>query len=40
MTLKHAIGSLRHYGLRGAINFALDLPKKWNLRRTSTGSKT
>ena len=33
MTLKHAIGSLRHYGLRGAINFALDLPRKWNLRR-------
>ncbi len=33
MTLKHAIGSLRHYGLRGALNFALDLPREWSLRR-------
>ncbi len=34
MRLKHAIDSLRHFGLRGAIDFALDLPRRWNLRRT------
>ena len=33
MTFKYAIRSLRHYGVRGAINFALDLPRKWGLRR-------
>ncbi len=32
MILKHAIGSLRHYGLRGVLNFALDIPKKRALR--------
>ena len=33
MTFKYAIRSLRHYGVRGAITFALDLPRKWSLRR-------
>ena len=33
MTLKHAIGSLRHYGVRGAIDFVLGHAKRNALKR-------
>ena len=33
MTLKHALGSLRHYGLRGILNFALGYAKREAVKR-------
>ncbi len=33
MTLKHAMGSLRHYGVRGAIDFALGHAKRTAIKR-------